>query len=151
MADSHGFVMDDGDDEMFEEIPEIEQPEFDEVFQGDISELSGRLREGTDRLSRPRLGKLAKARLIAARSKQLELGFPPMIPKERLRSGEEQEIALQEFEEQIARPNEDIFRIRIRRNFADGTYEIWKVGEFKYFPKDTGRSQRSRQRKFQGK
>jgi DNA-directed RNA polymerase subunit K/omega len=151
MADSHGFEVDVDDDEVFEETPEIEQPEFEEVFQGDTSELTGRLREGADRISKPILKKMAMARLISARAKQLEIGFPPVIPRERLRSGEEQEIALQEFEEQIKRPNEDIFKIRIRRNHPDGTYEIWRVNEFKYFPKDIGRTQRARQRKFVGK
>lgn len=148
MADSYGFEVDDEDDEVVEETPEFEQPEFEEIFQSDASELAGRRREGADRISKPVLKELAKSRLISARASQLERGFPPVIPRELLKSTEAQEIALQELEEQIKRPNEDIFKIRIRRNLPDGTYEIWRVNEFKYFPKDIARPQRARQRKF---
>lgn len=140
MGDHVSFEDDLDDEEVFEETPDIEQPEFDEIFQGDLNEVNlGRRREGDDRLGKPFLGKLAKARLIAARAGQLQIGAPPLIPRERLRSNELQEIALQEFDERV-------IPIKIIRKFADGTYEVWSIKDFKFFARDTSRSQRSRQR-----
>jgi DNA-directed RNA polymerase subunit K/omega len=142
MGDFGGFEIDVDEEEVFEETPEIDQPEFEEIFQSDIGDIDlRRRREGVDRISKPFLGKLAKARLIAARSEQLQLGAPPVIPPNRLRSSELQEIALQEFDERV-------IPIKIIRKFADGTYEIWSINDFRYFVRDIGRSQRSRQRKF---
>lgn len=137
-----GFEVEVEESEVFEETPEIEQPEFEEIFQGDLSELStGRLREENERISKPFLGKLTKARMIAARAGQLQLGAPPKIPRERLRSMELQEIAIQEFDERV-------IPIKVIRRFTDNSYEVWKITDFKYFVRDTGRSQRARQRKF---
>jgi len=122
----------DFEDEMepLEEVPEIEQPEFEEVFQSEIAGIGNlRRREGADRISQPILGKLAKARLISARSKQLELGAPPAIPRTRLRSGELQEIAKQELEERV-------LPIKIIRKFADGTYEVWTLTDFRFIARD---------------
>ena len=140
MSEVGGFEVEVDEEEVFEETPEIEQPEFEEVFQSDVNDVSmGRRREGAERISKPFLGKLAMARLIAARSAQLQIGAPPKIPPERLRSGELQEIATQEFEERV-------LPINIIRRFSDNTYEVWHLSEFKYFVRDVGRSERSRQR-----
>lgn len=116
----------DDEDEPLEEIPEVELPEFEEIFQTDVSGVENlQRREGADRIAKPVLGKLAKARLIAARSKQLELGAPPAIPRDRLVSGELQEIAKQELKELV-------LPIKIIRKFADGMYEVWPLSDFLY-------------------
>lgn len=142
MSEFIGFEVDVDEEDVFEDTPEIEQPEFEEIFQSDVNEGNlGRRREGAERLGKPFLGKLAKARMIAARTAQLQLGAPPLISRERLRSSELQEIAIQEFDERV-------IPIKIVRKFADGTYEVWNINEFKYFVRDIGRSQRSRQRKW---
>lgn len=142
MTEFGGFELDAEEEDVFEETPDIEQPEFEDIFQSEVSENNlGRKREGADRISKPFLGKLAKSRLIAARSGQLQLGALSIIPRERLRSSEIQEIAIQEFDERV-------IPIKIVRKFADGTYEVWNISDFKYFVRDVGRSQRSRQRKF---
>lgn len=137
-----GFEEELEEENAFDEIPEFEQPEFEDIFvSSNIDESDmGRRREGNDRIGKPFLGKLAKARLIAARAGQLQLGSPPKIPLSRLRSGEIQEIAEQEFDEKV-------IPIKIVRRFADGTYEVWEVKDFQYIVRDGRRSERSRQRK----
>lgn len=147
MSDFEGFQVDQVEEDIYEVIPEIEQPEFEEFFQGN-QPVQNRKREGADRLGKPVLDQFAKTKLIVARSAQLQLGVQPLIPRERLFSNELQEIAIQELNAAIRR--EIIFPIRIKRNFADGTYEIWTVTDFNpnFNTKDLGgRSQRSRQRK----
>jgi len=150
MSDSGVFeVAIDEDEYIAEDIPELEQPEFEEIFQNDANLVNrGRRREGADKLGKPVLDHFARTKLIVARSLQLQLGVERLIPDERLFSNELQEIATQELNAAIN--GEVIFPIRIRRNYSDGTYEIWTVNDFnpKYNRKDaTGRSQRSRQRK----
>lgn len=119
------------DEEEFDvQTPEIEQPDFEEVFQSDLDQLiPNRERTGTDRISKPTLGKLAKARLIAARSGQLELGAKPEIPSHRLKSSEPHKIALQELDEKV-------IPLKIIRKFPDKTYEVWTIGDFKYIVRD---------------
>lgn len=121
----------DFDDEIeaIDEIPEIEQPEFEEVFQIDPTIESVNRREGKDRISAPILGKLAKSRLISARAKQLEMGAPPAIPRDRLKSGELYEIAKQELRELV-------LPIKIIRKFVDGTEEIWSLTDFEFIARD---------------
>jgi DNA-directed RNA polymerase subunit K/omega len=148
MTENIGFVIDLDDDDAIENTPDIDDvlPPVEDIYQDDVNEAHlGRLREGTDRIGKPFLGKLAKARLIAARSGQLQLGAPPLIFRDQLRSSELNEIALQEFDEAVA--GNLVFPIKIIRKYADGTYEIWRISDFKYFVRDIGRSQRSRQRK----
>lgn len=116
--------------EAAEEAPDIEQPEFGEEFSTDLFGTENvRRREGNERISPPFLGKLGKARLIAARSKQLELGAPSTIPKERIRSGELNEIAKQELQERV-------LPIKIIRRFPDGVIEEWLLSEFEYIARD---------------
>lgn len=149
MSEFVGFEFDIDDDNIIDDVVDISdiQPEFEEIFQNDINQNQlGRRREGADKLGKPFLGKLDKARLIAARSGQLQLGAPPLIPCNKLNSIELQEIATQEFNEAVKR--NIIFPLKIVRQFPDGTYEEWKVSDFKYFVRDVGRSQRSRQRKW---
>lgn len=145
-----GFGDEDDDENIPEDVADISdiQPEFDEVFQSVINENQpGRRREGSERISKPILKKLAISRLLSARSGQLQLGAPSLIPIHLLNSSELHEIAIQEFNEAVK--GNLIFPIKIVRKFADGTYEVWRVGEFKHYERDIGgRSQRSRQRKF---
>lgn len=123
------------DDEGLGQTPEIEQPELEDVFASDISDFAGaRQRVGAERISPPFLGKLAKARLIAARTSQLWAGAPSIIPPGRLRSSQLQEIAKQELQEAIA--GQVIFPIKIVRKFPDGTVEIWAIPDFKYIVRD---------------
>lgn len=118
------------EEELDIETPDIEQPDFEEIFQTDTGQLMpGRERTGAERISKPTLGKLAKARLIAARAGQLELGATPAIPTSRLRSYEPQRIARQELETKV-------IPIRIVRKFADGTFEVWTIQDFKYIVRD---------------
>jgi DNA-directed RNA polymerase subunit K/omega len=143
MAEFHGFGMDEEEEEAFEKTPDIDEPPpvMEDIYQGNINENTlGRLREGNERIGKPVLGKYAKARLIAARAAQLQLGVESIIPQDRLRSSELEEIAIQEFDERV-------IPIKIIRKYADNTYEIWTIKDFKYFPRDVGRSQRARQRK----
>lgn len=120
----------DEDIESLEEDPELEQPEFEEIFQTDGHKLGEvKYREGSERKTPPFLGKLEKSKLILSRVKQLELGMPSVIPRERLRSGELINIAKQELEEKV-------IPIKIVRKFPDGTVEIWPVTDFKYIAKD---------------
>lgn len=128
---SFGDFDDFDDEEEFDmQTPEIEQPEFEEVFQSDFGQLiPNRERTGADRISKPTLGKLAKARLIAARAGQLELGAKPEIAPNRIRSSEPQKIALQEFDEKV-------IPIKIIRKFPDKTYEVWTIRDFKYIVRD---------------
>lgn len=115
--------------EALEELPELELPDFEEILQTDISNIENvKRREGNERISKPILGKLAKARLIVKRAQQLQAGAPPAISRERLRSGELQKIAEQELEERV-------LPIKIIRRFADGYYEIWPLSDFKYIAK----------------
>lgn len=149
MNEFGGFEVETDVEDVKEDIPDLSdvQPEFEEVFQANLDESQlGHRREGNERIGKPYLGKLAKSRLISARSGQLQLDAPPLIPPEQLRSNEIQEIAIQEFDEAI-KGNLN-FPIKIVRKFPDGTYEIWTVSDFKYYVRDEGRSQRSRQRKF---
>lgn len=117
------------DEEAFGETPEIEQPEFEEIFQSETDLSNARRREGNDRISKPFLGKLAKARLIAARSRQIQIGAPLVIPVERLKSRNSQDIAKQELQERV-------IPIKIIRRFADGTYEVWNIKDFKWIARD---------------
>jgi DNA-directed RNA polymerase subunit K/omega len=143
MSEFRGFEVDIEEEEATEETPEIDLPTLEDIFPTDTTDVNlGQRREGSERISKPFLGKLAKARLIAARAGQLQLGAPPMIPRDQLWSYELQDIAQQEFE---AAANKQIeFPIKIVRKFADGTYEVWKVSEFKYFARDTNRPRKSR-------
>lgn len=149
MSEFEGFQVDQEEDDVFELIPEIEQPEFEEIFQRDSNQINqGRRREGPNRLGRPVLDLFARTKLIVARSAQLQLGVKPLIAPERLYSTEIQEIAIQELNAAIN--GEIIFPIKIKRKYADGTYEVWTVTDFNrnYNGRDAGgRSQRSRQRK----
>src|SRR5947199_251312 len=120
MTEFEGFADELEDDEFAEEVPDIEQPEFDDVFVANSNENNlGRKREGNDRLSKPILNKLAKSRLISARVAQLNIGAPSLIPNDRLHSNELQEIAIQEFDAAVR--NEIKFPIKIVRKFTDGT------------------------------
>jgi DNA-directed RNA polymerase subunit K/omega len=149
MSDFEGFQVDQDNDDIYEVIPDIEQHELEEIFQSDNNQANQtRRREGLDILGKPVLDIFARTKLIVARSAQLQLGVQPLIPRERLYSNELQEIAIQELNAAIR--GEIIFPIKIRRNYADGTYEIWTVADFNrdYNGRDAGgRSQRSRQRK----
>ena len=130
-----------GDVEALENIPEIEEPVLEEIFKLNTDDLPlTKERKGSERLSKPVMAKLTKARLIAARAGQLQLGAPSVIPEGRLRSSELQEIAMQEFDERV-------LPLKIIRKFPDNTYEVWSLSDFKYFGRSTGRSNRSRQRK----
>jgi DNA-directed RNA polymerase subunit K/omega len=120
----------DDEEEIDVQLPDLDQPEFEEVFQSDINQLiPDRERVGSDRISKPTLGKLAKARLIAARAGQLELGASPQIPFNRLRSNEPQKIAQQELQEKV-------IPLKIVRKFPDGTFEVWTIKDFKYIVRD---------------
>jgi DNA-directed RNA polymerase subunit K/omega len=117
------------------ETPEIEQPELENEFQTDFSELTGpRIRSGAERISPPYLGTLAKARLIAARAAQLWQGSVPLIPVAQLQSRDMEKIARQELNEAIK--GKITFPIRIVRKFPDGSIEYWSVSDFKYIARD---------------
>jgi len=117
---------DDFDDDFDEPTPEIEMPDVEEIFQSDTSMfMPSKERLGAERLGLPVLNKQAKARLIAARSKQLELGAKSTIPSARLKSMNLEKIALQEIDERV-------IPIKIVRKYADGTYEVWTIKDFKY-------------------
>lgn len=150
MSESVGFYDDGEEDNIIDDEADISgiQPEFEEgFFQDNYNENElGIIRDNINlpKLGQPFLGKLAKARLIAARSGQLQLGSPPLIPINQLYSFELHEIAIQEFNEAVE--GRIIFPIKIIRKFADGTYEVWRISDFEYFVRDKGRSQRSCQR-----
>lgn len=116
-------------EELIEETNEIEEPIFEEIFASDTSHITERRRTGKDRISPPFLGKISKARLIAARAHQLFLGAKPMIPIERLKSTELSKIALQEL-------NERVLPIAVVRKFPDNTVEIWPISDFEYIDRD---------------
>ena len=120
--------MDELDDiELEEENDEV--PEIEEVVLEDASteELpASRKRTGAERLCKPVMGKLARARIIAARAGQLQLGAPSVIPSERLQSNKPEEIAKQEFEERV-------LPLKIIRRYPDNTYDEWTLSDFKYF------------------
>lgn len=116
------------EEEVLGEPPELEQPEFEEVFQGEVGELS-HMRKREERLSKPVLGQLAKTRLISARAAQLQSGALSKIPMEQLKSRELQKIARQELEEKV-------IPIKIVRTFPDGSYEVWEITDFKYIARD---------------
>ena len=109
-----------------EEATEIEQPEEEPEIEilslDEVPPPSVRRREGAERISKPFLGKLAKARLIAARAKQLESEVKPLIPVGKFRSGELNEIAKQELAE-------GVIPLKILRRFADGSEEVWLLSE----------------------
>jgi DNA-directed RNA polymerase subunit K/omega len=132
MSDFGGFGdgIDNDDDDIIKDTADISdtQPELEDIFQsGDLTEGQlGKKREGNDRIGKPFLGKLTKSKMIAARAKQLEIGTPSVIPPERLRSSALEKIATQEFDERV-------IPINVIRKYPDGTYEIWKITDFKYF------------------
>lgn len=128
------YESDEDEDLVLEEVEDIVPEALDHT----------RERVGAERIGKPVLNRLAMAQLIAKRAKQLQLGYPSTLPSHVLRSTDEKDIALQELEEQLKHPDKDIFRIRIRRNNPDGTYEIWRVGEFVHYPIEIQRPRRKR-------
>jgi len=121
----------DDDDEIFGDILEVVQVDYEkEIQESDITQDINKLKErtGDERKSKPVIGRLAKSKLISARSKQLFLGAPSTISTELLKSGDALKIATQEFDERV-------LPIKIIRTFDDGTYEKWTLKEFKYFPR----------------
>lgn len=118
------------EEDVEEEDVEDAEAEFEDLIEAEgLSEHGYRELVGEERRSQPYLGSFAKARLIATRAKQLELGYPPAIPRERLKSIEPQRIARQEIEEKV-------IPLKIIRKFPDGTYEIWNIKDFKYVARD---------------
>lgn len=117
------------DDVPEEEVEGLEEEELEEIFQGGAEAPVSRERTGQNRLGSPFLGRLAVARLIAARTARLQLGDPPRIPRERLVSSNLEDIAKQELVEKV-------IPIKIRRNNPDGTFEYWRVPEFQFVVRD---------------
>jgi DNA-directed RNA polymerase I, II, and III subunit RPABC2 len=111
--------------DILEEVEEIEEIEVEQDL-GTGHTGTSRKREPHERITKPVLGRLAKAKLIAARAKSLEMNRPSTIPRSRLKSTEPQKIAEQEFDERV-------LPLKIIRNLPDGTYEEWTLKDFKYF------------------
>lgn len=87
-----------------------------------------RVLRGEERRSLPILGKIAKARLVSTRAKQLEQRLTPSIPLHRLQSTDLEKIAAQEIEERT-------IPIKVVRRFPNGDVEEWRIDEFDYVAK----------------
>lgn len=122
--------MGDSEEEWIEEEEEVqgEEEEVAEEYFGDDFEFSEGEKElkGDQRRSPPVLGNYALVKLLETRVAQLAKGSPTTLlnPK----STDSFEIAKQELKEKV-------IPLKIVRRFHDGTYEIWLIKEFKYFPK----------------
>lgn len=98
-----------------------------EVIGREEERETGTLTKRAEKLSIPVLGKLEKSKIISFRAKRLFEGERPLMPTEQLVSADLEKIAEQEFNEGFLNDY-----ILIRRPFSDGTYEDWRIDEFKY-------------------
>lgn len=112
------------EDELLSDVTTAEEMEINKKMG-----LKG-LRESKEKLTVPILRKFEKAKLLSVRARQIDNGAKTQIPIRQLRKTDSLSIAKQELEMKII-PN----RV-VRKNNQLGTYEIWKITDFKFIDRD---------------
>ena len=86
--------------------------------------------KGSERRSKPILGKLAISSLLARRANQLHNKAPTTLPfDKRVDTDDINTIAKKELDLKV-------IPLRIIRRFDDGTYEYWRISEFLVIDRD---------------
>ena len=120
-------------EEEFEDLnAELEEHYLDDVYGDQPGE--NKIRTGDDRIGSPYLNRLTKAKLVAVRASQLSKGAPYLIDRNLITSFAYEEIAKAELAQAIKGRIE--YPIAVVRKFPDGTSELWKVSDFKYYIRD---------------
>jgi len=100
--------------------------------ESEIKELEIKSKERKKKITVPKMTIYEKSSIIANRTHQIENGYISTLDSEFLKEKNihcSYEIALEEFNQGKLPPYD------LKREFPDGTYEIWKHSDFKFFPK----------------
>lgn len=77
--------------------------------------------KSNDRITKPKLTKYEKVRILGERNKQLVMGAKPMVKVD--------DTSLTSYDIALLEYNNNIIPFKIKRPLPNGTYEIWKFSE----------------------
>ena len=111
---------------------EVKDDDILDYEESEIKNLESRSKERSKKITIPKMTIYEKSVVISNRTYQLENGFLSSIDDQIIKEKKlisSYNIAIEEFELGIIPP------YKVKREFPNGTYEVWRHEDFEFFPK----------------
>ena len=111
---------------------DVKENDILDYEESEIKNIETKSRENINKITIPKMTIYEKSVVVANRTHQIENGYLSNLNKDFLKDNNitsSYDIALEEFKQ------DKLPSYVIKREFPNGTYEIWKHSDFKFFPK----------------